>query len=185
MDTPRLISTGKKTALISFIGGTFIIILLYFSNDVIFGVLGLGYTVIMLIINIIVLVRLSNQANKDKINRDNIFKIVRLMFLNIPIAILYFWVAIVLLNTVRITFINSTQTEIEDVKIKGCEEKYIQKLSPGQSKTVWVNIPNDCGVSIVYKIDGQMKEENVTGYVTNEGGYIMSFKIGTNQKIDY
>jgi hypothetical protein len=86
------------------------------------------------------------------------------------------------LNTVRTKFVNSTGTEIKDLKISGCEEKYIQRLASGQSKTVWVSIPHDCGVGITYKLNGQTKQEDVTGYVTNEGGYIMTFKIGTNQK---
>ena len=87
-----------------------------------------------------------------------------------------------MLNTVRITFINSTPTEIDELKINGCEEKYIPKLLSGQSKTVWVSIPNDCGVEISYKRNGVTKEEDVTGYVTNEGGYRMTFNIGVNQK---
>ena len=86
------------------------------------------------------------------------------------------------MNTVRITFINSTGTDIKNLKIEGCEEKYIQKLSSGQSKTIWINIPHDCGVDITYQLNGQIKHEDVTGYVANEDGYITTFKIGTNQK---
>ena len=104
------------------------------------------------------------------------------MLLNIPVVILYCWLGLTLENTVRITFINSTGTEIKDLKIDGCEEKYIQKLSSGQNKTVWVSIPHDCEVNITYQLNGQTKQEDVTGYVTNEGGYKMTFKIGTNQK---
>jgi hypothetical protein len=104
------------------------------------------------------------------------------MFLNLPIAIFYCWIAIKLSNTVRITFINGTTSQLVNLRIDGCEEKFIDRLDTGQSKTVWIHIPNDCGVSISYRYKGQTKIEDVTGYVTNEGGYIMTFKIGTNQK---
>lgn len=182
MDSTKLISTAKATALITFIGGTIILLLFYLTNGAELGMLGLFYTAIIVIINLVVLTRLLLQSYRHKIKRHFVLKAAGLMLLNIPIFILYCWIGITLLNTVRITFINSTQTEIDDLKISGCEEKYIQKLSSGQSKTVWISIPNDCGVGISYKFNGQTKEEDVTGYVTNEGDYIMTFRIGTNQK---
>jgi hypothetical protein len=39
-----------------------------------------------------------------------------------------------------------------------------------QSKTVWVSIPHNCVVAITYKLNRHTKEEDVTGYVTNDGG---------------
>jgi len=182
MNSTKLISTAKTTALITFIGGTIILLLFYLTNGAELGMLGLLFTAIMVIINLVVLARILLQSYRHKIKRNVVFKATGIMLLNIPIFILYCWIGITLLNTVRITFINSTPTEIDDLKISGCEEKYIQKLSSGQSKTVWLSIPHDCGVGISYELNGQTKEEEVTGYVTNEGGFIMTFKIGANQK---
>jgi hypothetical protein len=182
MNSIKLISNAKTTALITFIGGTIIVLLFYLSNGAELGMLGLLYTAIMVIINLVVLSRLLLLSYRHNIKRYLVLKTTGLMLLNIPIFILYCWIGITLLNTVRITFVNSTQAEIDDLKITGCEEKYIPKLSSGQSKTVWISIPHDCGVEISYKLNGQTKEEEITGYVTNEGGYIMTFKIGTNQK---
>ena len=182
MESTNLISTARTTALITFIGGTIFLLFFYLTSDAGFGMFGLGYAAIITIVNLVVLIRLLLQSNRHKIKRHFVLKATGIMLLNIPVLILYSWIGITLLNTVRITFVNSTGTEIKDFKIDGCEEKYIRKLSSGQSKTVWISIPHDCGVGITYKLNGQTKQEDVTGYVTNEGGYIMTFKIGTNQK---
>lgn len=104
------------------------------------------------------------------------------MLLNVPVLLVYCWFAMILLNTLRITFVNSTSTELDDIKIEGCENKYIDKLEVGQTKTVWIRIPGDCGVSVTYKLNGQIITEDVTGYVSKESGYITTFKMGTNQK---
>jgi len=182
MDNSTITSTAKTTALITFIGGTILLLVFYLTNNREIASVGLIYAVIMTIVNLLVLGKLLIQSYQYKIKRQIIFKVAGLMLLNVPILVLYCWIGIILLNTVRITFVNKGPTEIKDLKISGCEENYIEKLSSGQSKTVWVSIPHDCGVSITYKLNGQTKEEDVTGYVTNEGGYITTFKIRTNQK---
>ena len=78
------------------------------------------------------------------------------MLLNIPIIITYCWVAIILLGTMRITFINETDTTINDINIIGCGGGHIEKLTlvlnnattnslsviPHQTKSVFVNSKN-------------------------------------------
>jgi hypothetical protein len=182
MDSTNLISTGQKIAITSFVGGTLIVLLFYSTNEVSLALFGLAYVIIVGIINLIILVQIIYKTYRDKANKRKLFKTAGLMLLNIPVLILYCWFAIILANTVRITFVNDTSTQLDNVKIDGCEEKHIDKLNVGESKTVWVHIPGDCGVSITYKLNGQIKTEDVTGYVTNDNGYIMTFKIGTNQK---
>ena len=46
----------------------------------------------------------------------------------------------------RITFTNSTQNKLTDIKIVGCETEYISELKPNESKTVWVEITGDCSI---------------------------------------
>ena len=182
MNTSKRISLARITALLTFIGGTLIFLLFYFTNDSGVCFLGLGYIIIMTIVNLIVLLRLPFKEIKNKVIGNTIYKSIVLIILNIPIAITYCWFAMTLLNTVRITFVNTTQIDIDNLQISGCEEKYIHKLLSGESRTIWIKIPSDCGVSIDYKMNGQLKSESVSGYVTNEGGFIMTFKIATNQK---
>jgi hypothetical protein len=183
MNSAKLISTGRTLAIISFLGGTAILLMFYYTDNTTgLGIIGLGYLIIICLINLIVLGLLLFNNFKYKERGKEVLKTIGLMLLNIPIAIFYCWLAIALLNTVRITFVNETSSQLDNIKIAGCENKRIDLLKVGQSKTVWIHIPNDCGVSISYKLNGQKKTEDVTGYVTNEGGYIMTFKIGTNQR---
>lgn len=182
MNITKLISTGRTTAFISFIGGTIIILLFYFTNAIELGFLGLFFIAIIGIINLVIVGQLIFKFFKDKQGKKKVLGTIGLMLLNIPIVLIYCWFAITLLNTMRITFVNAALTQLNDIKIYGCEEKHINALSPGQSKTVWVGITGDCSISIDYKLNGQIKTEEVAGYVTNSNGQIITFKIATNQK---
>ena len=98
MNTSKRISLARITALITFIGGTLIFLFFYFTNDAGVCFLGLGYIIIMTIVNLIVLLRLPFKEIKNKVIRNTIYKSIVLMILNIPIAITYCWFAITLLN---------------------------------------------------------------------------------------
>ena len=100
------------------------------------------------------------------------------MLVNIPVMIFYCWVALILLNTIRISFTNSTQTTLTNIKIIGCGGGHIDKLEAGESETVWVKITGDCSLDLEYLSNGQKKEESVTGYVTNNMGQKMKHNIG-------
>ncbi len=102
--------------------------------------------------------------------------------INIPIVIIYCWAAMNWINTLRIKFVNDTSVDLTEINVIGCEDKVISTLKKGHSKTLWLHIPGDCGVSIKYNLNGIEKTEDVTGYVTNENGYSMTYHIGTNQK---
>ena len=92
--------------------------------------------------------------------------------------LIYGWVAMVLLNNMRITFTNSTQTVLTDIKIDGCEPAQIDKLDPGATKTIWVGITGDCSINIYYLKNGQAQREEVAGYVTTNMGQKMNYNIG-------
>jgi len=182
MNHHTLITTAKTTALLTFIGGTIILLLFYFTNDFDLVILGLVYAAIMAIVNLVILIRLLLLSYQHKIKRHSVFKAMGLILLNIPVFVLYCWFGILLLNTLRISFINSTTATLSDIQINGCEQKHIKELLTGQSKTVWIHIPADCGVWISYIQNGQIKREEVVGYTTNQMGNKMTFKIGANQK---
>ena len=178
MTTERYIKVGRQTALISFLLGTGIFGLYFQTSS--FGLLFIGYGFIALtgLINIGILISILIKASKDKDNRKKLLMTCGLMFLNIPFMLIYCWITIILLNTMRITFTNSTQTSLASINITGCETKYIDKLEVGQSKTVWVGITGDCSITIYYLSNGLRKEENVAGYVTNDMGQKMNYNIG-------
>jgi hypothetical protein len=178
MAADKHIKTGKVTMLVSLIIGTAIFGLYFLTSA--FELLFVGYAFIAIagLINLIVFVTILVAAYKDDINRKRLLLTSGLMLLNIPVMIIYCSIGIVLLNTMRITFTNATDRVLTHINIVGCEAKRIDKLEKGQSKTVWVGITGDCSINIEYLANGQQKEENVAGYVSNSMGQKMKHNIG-------
>ncbi|QSB25364.1 hypothetical protein [Flavobacterium sp. CLA17] len=178
MKTEQHIKLGRQTALISFLLGTAIFGLYFFTSS--FELLSLGYGFIALagLINLGVLISILFKASKDKDNRTKLFTACGLMLLNIPVLFFYCWATIILLGTMRITFTNSTPTTLTNINIVGCGGGHIDKLESGESETVWVDITGDCSIGIDYLSSGQKKKESVAGYVTSNMGKKMKHNIG-------
>ena len=170
MTSKKYINLGKITALVSFLIGTIIFGLYYFTSDSDLLFLGYGFIALVGIINIIILVLIRTQSKKDHDNQKKLLRTTRIMLANIPIMILYIWIALTLLGNMRITFTNGTGNTLTDINIVGCETEHIPKLMPNESKTIWVGITGDCFISINYLNNGQREEETVAGYVTHGMG---------------
>ena len=183
MSSYRLIKLGRITALVSFLIGSGIFGLYLHSSA--FGLLFVGYVFILLsgFINIGILIFILLKANKDKENRKKLLSTCAFMILNIPVMLFYCWIAIILLNTMRITFINATKSTLTKINVLGCGGGYIDNLDVGESKTVWVDIKGDCSISIDYFSNGQRKHEGVAGYVTNSNGQKVSHNIGGENQV--
>jgi hypothetical protein len=178
MTTEEYQQLGKSTALLSFLIGTLIMLGFFITGEFKLAVIGLFYILIIGSINVIILIAILIKTFKNPENKKPLFVTCLLMLLNIPVMLSYCWLALLLLDTLRITFTNSTPKEISDIKIEGCESNFIKTLKPNQSKTVWINIPNDCFVSIKYTSNGQNKTENVIPYTTGGMGEKMKYDIG-------
>ena len=178
MTAHRLSNNARLLSVISFIFGTGLFALYYFSDASSLLFLGLGFIVIAGLINLIYFILVVRQIPKAKDSRRSFYITCGLMLLNIPIMLLYCWWTSILLNTMRITFVNETSSRLTDVKIFGCEEKHIDKLEPSEKKLVWVGITGDCSVNIEFNKDGKRESENVSGYTTNNMGQRMTHKIG-------
>ncbi|KUJ62172.1 hypothetical protein AR687_09115 [Flavobacteriaceae bacterium CRH] len=178
MTTERHIKLGQLTAIISFLLGTGIFGLYFLTSS--FEVLSLGYSFIAWasLVNLVILISILLKANNDKYNRKKLFMTCGLMLLNIPIMLCYSWVTIILLDTMRITFTNATQTTLTNINIIGCGGGHIDKLESGKSETAWVKITGDCSINIEYLSNGKQKQESVAGYVTNSMGQKMEHNIG-------
>lgn len=178
MKTERHLKLARQTALLSFLLGTAIFGFYFFTSS--FEVLSIVYGFITLaaLINSVVLISILVKAKRDKENRTTLFRTCALMLLNIPVLFFYCWAAIILLDTMRITFTNPTQTTLTNINIVGCGGAYIDQLESGESETVWVAITGDCSISIDYLSGGQKKEENVVSYVTTTMGQKMKHTIG-------
>jgi hypothetical protein len=178
MATEQYIKLGRQVALISFLLGTVIFGLYFMTSSFELLFVGYGFIALTGLINIVILILILFKANKDKDNRKKLLTTCGLMLLNIPIMLFYCWVAIILLNTMRITFTNSTQITLTNINIVGCGGGQIGKLEIGQCETVWVAITGDCSITIHYLSNGQQKEESVAGYVTNGMGQKIKHNIG-------
>lgn len=178
MKTELHIKIGRQTSLLSFVLGTGIFALYFFTSF--FELLFVGFIFIALsgLVNIVILLLILLKANKDRDNRMKLLKTCGLMLLNVPVMILYCWVAFILLNTMRITFVNSTQFTLTNINVAGCSGGHIDKLNEGESKTIWVDITGDCSITIDYLSNRQQKEERVTGYVTSNDGKKIRHNIG-------
>jgi phosphoglycerol transferase MdoB-like AlkP superfamily enzyme len=171
------IKLGQKTALLSFVFGTIIFGLYFFTlyDSLLF--VGYIYILIAGLVNIVVLIFILKIAKRDKENRSKLLKTSGLLFLNIPIMICYCLLAIVLLNTMRITFVNSTDHSITKLSVFGCGNENIDRLEKLESKTVWIDIKGDCAIYVKYFSNGLGKIEVVEEYVTSNAGAKKTFLI--------
>jgi len=182
MKTERYIKLGRQTAVISFLLGSSIFGLYFVTSSFELLYLGYGLTIWIGLVNLGILFLLLVKAIKDKDNRKKLFTTCGLMLLNIPVMLIYVWLTIILLGTMRITFTNSTQTTLTNINIIGCGGGHIDKLESGKSETTWVKITGDCSISIDYLSDGNRKQESVAGYVTTTMGQKMKHNIGGQNK---
>lgn len=178
MTTERHIKLGRQTALISFLLGTVVFGLYYFTSAEIFIWIGYLFIILTCLFNLGLISKIISLAIKDNSNRKELLQTSVFLFLNIPISVFYIWGSLILLHTMRITFINPTQTILTDIHIVGCETEYIDKLEAGQNKTVWVGITGDCTIDVDYLSGGQRKEEMVVGYATGLMGQKINHIIG-------
>lgn len=182
MSLGNISNWGKLTTLVSAILGSVIFLLYYFTSSYLFIFLGYAFIVVAGLLNLsLLLVMLWMYAN-DKTNGHELPKTVGLMLLNIPLMLFYCYLSLILLSTMRITFVNKTGTLINHIQIVGCDDKTIPQMVPEESKTLWVKVKGDCYIDIEYEINGQKQEERVASYVTNNMGQKLQHNIDGRDK---
>ena len=175
---------GKNTALISLIIGTIIFAFYYFIETPELLLIGYFYLGLAAILNFVVFIFLVFKAQKNKERKTDILKDSAWILVNIPIAFCYLWIIMIVLNTIRLTLINPTQSELTNIHLIGCEEKIINKLEPGEKRTVWISINNDCFINLKFQEDDIERKEIIVGYATSMSGRKMEHKIGKgNQEL--
>ena len=184
MINKNLNKIGIWTAIISFVVGTILLVLYYFSDSEIVAIVSVFYIIAAGVINFVILLALLIKSRKDSENRKKYFKTAGLILINIPIVLVYLYFIIGLSDTMRITFVNKTGKQIEDIEITGCEYEKINELKNNQSKTVWIDITGDCSITVKYKIEDKIKKETVFEYVTTSMGKKATYRIGKDKPID-
>lgn len=88
-------TTGKIAALISFVIGTiFLALYLYYGEAVVSIYLAFIFIIAAIIVNTVLLSIIVGAAILNKINRLEALKTITVMLINIPIAMLYFYMII-------------------------------------------------------------------------------------------
>ncbi|MEP6262841.1 MAG: hypothetical protein ABJ092_14790 [Gillisia sp.] len=175
---------GRTVALISFIIGSILIGLFIFTEKAELLLIGYISVILIVIVNIAVFIASLVEAVNNKILRKKLLLNSGIMLLNIPVAFFYFWLMLILLNTIRLTLVNPTDSKLTDLNMIGCESRIIDELKPGESKTVWISINNDCSIILNFKEEEIEKTETIIGYATNMGGRKAKHKIGQgNQEL--
>lgn len=180
--TDKYTKVGFWSAILSFIIGTIMIGVFYFTLSVELAIYSYFILIAIALFNVIVLSILMSNVILEKVSFRKYRLTVGLMIANIPVAIGYFVLVVILINTLRITFVNSTEVRLDNIEIIGCEPKSIDILEPGDSKTVWINITGDSTLEIEYQLQGETKREIVYGYVTTSNGQIATYWIGKDKK---
>lgn len=174
---------GKLSAVISLLSGIIIFTLYFLSSLADLLIVGCIFILIAGLINMVILIDLILKSKNIKVNKVKLFKTYGLILLNIPVMLIYCWIASILMGTMRITLKNTTQTEVTNIKIMGCEDKLVEKIMPGLSKTGWVKITGDCVINLTYSANGQQKDEVIAGYVTRGMRQKLQHNIGGLNKI--
>jgi hypothetical protein len=131
------------------------------------------------VVNLTVLMFLLIKAYKDKQNKTTLIRASGFVLLNIPVAFFFLWFGGLLLNTIRITIVNSTDQDISKVALEGCETKFINNIKAGESRNVWIEISGECGIYVTYKRGKAKKKEIVVSNLTRLMGGKETHVIGT------
>lgn len=134
----------------------------------------------MIIVNLIVLIPLLYKLFVRKDGRKKIAITIFIVLLNIPIAKIYEIGFSILLNTIQLTIVNNSKETVRNIKIQGCDEKYIKQLEPNESKTVWIFIPYDCSIDATYNIHKKRMKVVIMSYVTTMMGERVIYEIKNN-----
>ncbi|PHR47050.1 MAG: hypothetical protein COA32_09000 [Fluviicola sp.] len=157
---------GYVCAALTFLIATFILIGDFLGLKGDFERWGIKFIGIAFVLNILVIIIMYVFASIYKIK--GYFRSINYMLGNIPVSILYLFLAIWLMGFFRITIINDTKHTISDIKLYGCESEFIDQLEPGDSEKVWINITGDCSIHIKYlDAKGNKKDDVVIGYLSS------------------
>ncbi len=169
-----------RISLSFFVLATLILGAYYFTMSDTVAQFGYAYTGIAVFIGMIYLIVLGFRIIQKKIGTRTGLKCASVIFLNIPVAAVYYYLVLILMTTARITFENATGKDITAVSIGGCASENLRDLKNGESQTVWVHIKSDCSLVLLYTIDRQPVLETPFGYLTHNDGMIATYKIGSN-----
>ncbi len=181
MKTLPYAKIGKVTTWLTFGIATIIFMLYLQSGDLDFGFLGYFFFLFAVPVNIVLFLFLNIRAERSD-DPKKVYRSAFLMLINLPVAVLYFFVVLYFTEIVRIKVENNTGRAIHNVHILGCESRRLRDLNDGKSENIWVNITGDCSIYMVYTdADEKKQTETIMGYVTSGMGQKVTYEIGQGE----
>jgi len=176
MTQTQLNMLTKWTFWATFLIASYIMLCYYLTSESKYFSAGLWFILIAFIVNIVAIIVISYHTSKNE--NLGIPKFSGILFLNIPVAFFYVWLAMWLNSYYRITVVNDTSKSIQHVHIMGCEKGETNVLDPGESETFWIKISSDCRGIISYKDDhNNYHSDIIVGYLTNGMGQVDEYHI--------
>ena len=167
---------AKWTFWATFLIASYIMLCYYLTSESKYESAGLLFILIAFIVNIVAIIVISFHTSKNE--NLKIPKFSGILFLNIPVAFFYVWLAMWLNSYYRIAVVNDSSKSIHHVHLMGCDNVETNVLEPGESETYWIKIPSDCQVVISYKDDrNNYHTDVIAGYLTNGMGQVDEYHI--------
>ncbi len=171
---------AKVAAILSFIGGTIILLLFIITSNYDLAFFGIFYIYIVVLINSIIWLLLLIKIVKDKSNRKYWTKTLLMSLINIPIMLIYILIGGFMSSIMRVTFANSKPNLITNIQVVGKNNLNIDLLEPNESETLWIPINDDISINIKYKYKDSIITETVIQYI--DRGKIMKYNIGQKRE---
>ncbi|WP_196891189.1 hypothetical protein [Aureivirga marina] len=171
------------SAFISFLIGTLFMCIFFYNSTIRIAIACYYYTLIAGIVNFSIFVLLMLKSLTNQKMKHKYYKGSAILFINIPVVLLYVFFSTKLKDTIRIEVVNATDSTISNLQISGCEDDaFISKLNESESNTKWILVKNICNISIDYELEGKTYSEKILEKVGPNMGHQLSYRVGLHQK---
>jgi hypothetical protein len=179
LSTKNLINTSLQVSRFSLLFGTALLLLFFFTDndDLLVALVSVPLILVMGLYNLKLLVQLVWRGYQEQESRKALWRAGALMSLNIPAALLYAKLVLMLSNT--------TNQPLRHVVVVGCgEQRPLADLPPGQATILWLPISAACferTVSVQYSTGSTTQQAVIDGYVVE--GRRINVKLGSDQQV--
>ena len=164
-----LIKECRQIAWFSFLIGTALLALFFFSNNLLVAFLSVPVVALFGFCNLLLLGQLLWRARREPENRRALWRMGALLSLNLPVALLYTMLVLVLSNGLLVRLVNDTPQPLRHLVVLGCgQPRPLADLPPGQATIVWLPITRNCAeraVSVQYAVGAATQQTIIDGYV--------------------
>jgi hypothetical protein len=175
-----------RVSLTSFLLGTAMLVLFFFTSDLLVALVCAPVVLVIGVYNLKLLLLLAWRGRRQKENRKELWRAGAIMSLNLPVALLYSKVVLMLSNTLLVRLVNTANQPLRQVVVLGCgEQRPLADLQIGQSTIFWLPISRACferTVVVRYKVGQSTRQAIINGYVVESKR--INLKIGNGQQVD-